>query len=108
MKLNGNFNLYENDLTSGRLSLTLSKELLETSPKFKSLLRVLGEEVNRVSFDFQISGLFEAMNFKWLESDFKRKLQNSLSASIKREIEKKIEEIIKSISAKQEILEKPN
>ena len=102
VKLNGHFALYENDLISGRLSLVLSRELMETSAKFKTLLIILGRDIREVPFDFQVSGLLETMNFKWLESDFKRRVQKTLPAFMERGIERKLEEAMKSISAKEE------
>ncbi|MFH1577748.1 MAG: hypothetical protein ABIC18_01580, partial [Candidatus Omnitrophota bacterium] len=94
----GYFTLYDNDLTSSKLSLSLSKALLKTSPKFALLLNYLAKDVPAVNFDFQLSGLFEAMNFKWLKSDFKQRLQNLLPGWMERGIENKIAKIIESIS----------
>lgn len=98
VNMGGYFKLYENDLVSSKLSLGLSRELLETSPKFKSLLRLLDKDSSSLNFDFQLSGLFQVMNFKWLESDFKRKLQDSIPGFIERGIERKMENSINSIS----------
>jgi len=98
--LDGYFNLFENDLVSSKLSLVLSNELLEKSPRFNFLLKLLGKDMKGVSFNFQLSGLFDAMNFKWLESDFKTKLKDVLPPGMESAIEKNIEKIIESISSK--------
>lgn len=107
VKLDGHFSLQENDLVFGKLSLTISKELLGTSPKFKSLARILGEDVHQISFPFQISGLFDAMNFKWLESDFRRTLQDLLPDAKKVKIEEKIGEAIEFVPQEEEKEEAP-
>lgn len=98
INLNGYFSLYENDLVSSRLSLSLSRGLLETSPKLKSLLALMEEDFSSLNFDFQLSGLMQAMNFKWLESDFKRKLRDSIPEFVQKGMEEKVEGIIESIS----------
>lgn len=96
--MGGYFGQYEDDLIASKLSLSLSKNLLETSPKFKSLLKLLGKDFSFLDFDFQLSGISEAMNFKWLESDFKRELQNRIPDFIERRIERNIEKAIEAIS----------
>lgn len=96
--LAGFFRLYENDLVASKLSLALLRGPLSTSPKFRSLLKLLGEDIASIDFDFQLSGLFNAMNFMWLETDFKRRLQDSIPGFIERGLERKIEDAIKSIS----------
>lgn len=94
----GNFTLYENDLVSSKLSLVLSKVLLKSSPKFSRLIKYLRKDTSTVSFNFQLSGLFHAMNFKWLESDFKQKLQELLPSRMEKRIEDEVEIIMESIS----------
>lgn len=98
VSLNGYFSLYENDLVASRLSLALSRSLLVTSPKLKSLLALLEEDFSSLNFDFQLSGLMQAMNFKWLESDFKRKLRDSIPEFVQKGMEEKVEAVIESIS----------
>jgi len=99
--LDGYFTLYHDDLVSSRLSLSLPYELLGDSARFKSLLQYLDKDIPYLSFNFQLSGLIESMNFKWLESDFKRGLKKLLPSWIERGIEKKIEDIIESLPDKQ-------
>ncbi|MFC1658364.1 hypothetical protein ACFL1D_03140 [Candidatus Omnitrophota bacterium] len=95
----GYFTLYENDLVSSKLSLVFAKEFLRDSSKLRRLINYLDKGVPSVSFHFQLSGLFQAMNFKWLESDFKQTLQKLLPPRLERKIEGEIEKIIESISA---------
>lgn len=96
VSLRGYFRLFANDLVASKLSLGLSREILQESPRFNSLLNLLGQGFNSLSFDFQLSGLFKDLNFKWLESEFKEKLKEKIPDFIERGIERKIEAIIKS------------
>ncbi len=95
--LDGYFRQYKNNLVASKISLGLPKELLASSPKFAPLLRILGGDFKLLQFDFQLSGILNAMNFKWLESDFKLKLQDSIPNFIEKKIERKIEAAIKPI-----------
>ncbi|MBL7081935.1 MAG: AsmA family protein [Candidatus Omnitrophica bacterium] len=97
VSIKGYFTLYENDLVSSRLSLGLSKKLLRDSPKLSPLINYLDKDVPSVSFNFQLSGLSQAMNFKWLESDFKEGLMDLLPSWMERGIEAKIEKIIETL-----------
>lgn len=98
--LNGNFAAYNTGLVSGKFFLSISQELLKDSDKFKPLLGILGKDVPVIDFDFQLSGVQEAMNFQWLESDFKSRLRRLLPGFVERGIERKVEEAIKDISEK--------
>jgi hypothetical protein len=100
LRLNGSFGLGANDLVSSKLSLVFSKSLLRESPKFTPLLRLLDKDMDSLTFDFQLSGWLHGMNFKWLQSDFKQRIQNSIPNFIERSIEKNIETAIESIDKK--------
>lgn len=96
----GDFSLHTDNLVSSKLSLVLGKELLQESVKLAPLLRLLGDEFESLVFNFQLSGVLEAMNFQWLESDFKKKLQESVPGFIERRIEKDVENAIEALSTK--------
>ena len=96
----GFFTLYENDLVSSKLSLLLAKSKLLESAKLKRLIKYLDKDTSCLSFNFQLSGLMQTMNFKWLESDFKQVLEKILPAWLEQRIEKETEDIIKAISQK--------
>lgn len=98
--LRGDFSSHENGLSSGKFFLSISQELLENSDKFKPLLGLLGKDVPVIDFDFQLSGISESMNFQWLDSDFKKRIQQRLPGFVERGIERKVEEAIISISTK--------
>lgn len=98
INLEGDYSLYEKGLVSGKFFMSLSQNSLKDSEKFKPLFRIIGRDMPVIDFDFQLSGLSGAMNFKWLESDFKKRLEKSLPGFVERGIEKKVEEAIHSIS----------
>jgi hypothetical protein len=100
VNLNGYFSLDRDNLVSSKLSLVFAKELLRQSPRFRPLLKLLGRNLTPLNFDFQLSGGLYGMNFQWLESDFKKQIKDSIPEFMKRGIEKEVEDIIKSISAK--------
>jgi len=98
VNLSGYFILGKDDLVSSKLSLTFARGLLEPSPKFTPLLRLLDKNLASLAFDFQLSGILHKMNFRWLESDFKKRLQEAIPHFIERRIDRAIEDAIKSIS----------
>ena len=97
VNLSGHFKLGADDLVSSKLSLILSRELLKESPKFRPLLKLADPELNALNFNFQLSGILHAMNFKWLSSDFKKEAQDAIPNFIERKIEKDVEDIIESV-----------
>ncbi|MFH1458834.1 MAG: AsmA-like C-terminal region-containing protein [Candidatus Omnitrophota bacterium] len=97
--LRAEFNLNQNEFISSRISLTLPRQLLATSAKFQLLLSLISADIDKFTFKFQLSGLYNSINFKWLESDFKQKVKEMLPGFIERGIERKIEKAIKSIAA---------
>ncbi len=94
----GYFTLYENDLVSSKLSLSISKGLLMESSKLRRLFNYLAKDISYLTFNFQLSGFFQAMNFKWLGSDFKQAFQELLPGRIEQRLENEVERIIESIS----------
>ena len=95
VNLNGYFNIYSNNRVEGKMYLDLSRELLGTSAKFRPLLNLLPKEASAVKFGFQLSGLLDSMNIKWMESAFKSDSQQVIPESMQRDIEEEIDEIIK-------------
>ena len=90
----GYFRLYDNQLINSRLSLFFSREVLEASPRFKLILKLLGKDFTDLGFDFQLSGLLHDINFKWLDSYFKKRVRDSIPDFIERGLERKIDNII--------------
>ena len=98
INLKGDFLLKNSELLNSRLSITIARQLLAQSPKFQLLLALMKNDTNDLNFSFQLSGLYESPNFKWLESDFKDNVKKMLPNFIERGIEKNIERAINSIS----------
>lgn len=88
----GAFHLGTNNMVASKLGLTCSRGLLERSAKFKPLMRLVGKDVDALTFEFRLSGNLHQMNFLWLESDFKRKLRDAIPGFMERSVERKIEE----------------
>ena len=99
--LKGYFALHENDLVFSWLSLAMSRKLLSTSPKFKALLKMVNKDVRLIPFDFRLSGLYNTMNFQWLNSEFKRKIRKAIPDFIEKIIQRRLEDSIKAIYEKQ-------
>lgn len=98
VNLSGYFRLGADDLVSSKLSLDLSRELLKESPKFTPLLRLAADPgPASLTFNFQLSGVLDAMNFQWLSSDFKKDVQNAIPGFIERKIERSVEDLIESV-----------
>jgi hypothetical protein len=92
--IRGYFNVDKDKLVAGDLSLMFSKELLSESADFRPILKIFGEDAPVVIFDFQLSGRQDAMNFQWLPSEHKRRIQERIPDFIERTIERDIEEMI--------------
>ena len=102
VNLNGYFSLGHNDLVSSKISLAFTRGLLQESSKFTPLLKLLGKDVHNLVFDFQLSGNLHKMNFQWLQSDFKRRIQASIPHFMERKIDRNIGNIIEPLSSKQQ------
>jgi hypothetical protein len=100
VNVKGYFGLGQDSMVSSKLFLSLSRRKLKESPKFTPVLRLVSPELNSLSFDFQLSGNLNTMNFQWLESTFKNELQDAIPGFIQRKIERTVEEAISTISAK--------
>lgn len=96
VNLSGYFNLGADNLVSSKLSLSLSRELLKGSAKFAPLLKLSDSGLDFLSFNFQLSGVLDAMNFQWLDSDLKKDVQGAIPGFIERKIERGVENIIDS------------
>lgn len=90
--MTGNFSIDANDLVSSKLSLTFQRELLKESRKFRPILRMFEKDVSSLDFDFQLSGNQQTINFQWLESDVKKRIQDRIPDFIERKIERRIDD----------------
>jgi hypothetical protein len=89
VKIKGYFTIDNEDLVSSKLSLTFSRELLQQSPKFQSILKSIDDQY--LSFNFQLSGNQHALNFKWLDSESKEKIRARIPDFIERIIERRVD-----------------
>lgn len=90
VKVKGSFFADRDSLVTSKLSLVFSRDLLETSPKFRPVLNRF-EDLQSFGLDFQLSGRQEAMNFHWLDSEIKQKIQAWIPNFIERKIERNID-----------------
>lgn len=98
LKTSGDLNLMEKEFVSGLLRLGFSSRLLKGSSKFRRLLNFLGEKAESLEFAFRLSGSRTALNFKWLNSDFKRRLKNLLPDSMEEDLEQQVEAIMNDVN----------
>ena len=96
--IGGGFHLGTNDMVNSKLSLTCSRHLLQSSVKFRPLLRLVSKQTDELTFEFRLSGNLHKMNFLWLESDFKRKLRDAIPGFMERSVERKIEESLQPLA----------
>lgn len=97
--LEGNFLLKSNEFVTSNLSVVLAREYLKTSGKFSMLLALMGKQTEYFNFDFQLSGVYSKLNFKWQKSAFKQRLKKMLPGFIERGLERKVERAIQSIAS---------
>ena len=100
VNLSGYYNLSRERLVSSKISLLLSQKLLRASPDFQALFKALKQDYPELEFKFQLSGPSRAINFKWLKSDFRKRLREKTPAFIQKDIEKKVEDIIRDMKSK--------
>jgi hypothetical protein len=90
IKMTGYFFLDKNNLVTSQLGLTLARDVLAESPKFRKVLKMI-VDVPAFTFDFQLSGNHDAMNFQWQDSALKKKIQEMIPDFIERKIETNID-----------------
>lgn len=98
VRIQGFFNVNNDNFVSSNLALAFSKTLLHESPKFRPILRIFDQDTPFLIFDFQLSGKLHAMNFQWLPSAHKEKIQDRIPDSIERKIEENIGEMIEPVT----------
>jgi len=91
VNIEGYFDIDHQNLVSSEITLALSQDLLRKSPKFKPVLKMFSEEDSYLDFDFRLSGSVDAMNFQWVPSVVKKKIQTRIPDFIERKIERNID-----------------
>jgi len=92
--IEGYFGINHQNLVTSEITIALSQDLLGESPKFKPILKIFDEEDSYLDFDFQLSGSVDAMNFQWVPSEVKKKIQIRIPDFIERKIEKNIDSMM--------------
>jgi len=92
--IGGYFSVDHQNLVSSEITLAFSQELLGESPKFKSILTIFDEDNDRLDFDFRLSGNVDTMNFQWVPSEVKKKIQTRIPDFIERKIERNIDSLM--------------
>ena len=91
MKIDGYFVVDAESFVSSKISLWIYRPLAQQSPKLRMVINMLGREADLLDLDFQLSGPHRAMNFQWLPSKTKEKIQKKIPDFIERIIERKVD-----------------
>lgn len=91
VRVSGFFNVDKDNFVSSKLNLIFSRGLMYSSPKLRAILKMFDRETQSVDFDFQLSGGHDALNFQWLDSESKRRIQKRIPNFIERIIERRID-----------------
>ena len=83
-----------NGMVASKIVLAIPRDELAKSEKFMPLVKLVGRNMPIFDFDFQLSGPAGAMNFKWLDSEFKGKLKKAIPGFVERGIERQVENIL--------------
>ncbi len=92
--MTGYYNVDKNNLVSSKISLSLDRPILQESPKFRAILKMFDQDVASLPFDFQLSGDQDALNFQWLQTEFKERIQSRIPNFIERMIDRRIDAIM--------------
>jgi len=87
LNLDTQLNIDSRSWVDGRLTLTLSKEVLEESAILRRLLSMAQEKNPKIDFDFHVSGYSNALRLELLEGEFRNKLMRRLGGGIRSQIE---------------------
>jgi len=97
VNIEGYFDIDHQNLVSSEITIALSQDLLRESPKFKPVLKIFGEDDIYLDFDFRLSGSVDAMNFQWVPSAVKKKIQTRIPDFIERKIERNIDSLMEPV-----------
>jgi len=97
VRIRGYYDINNQNLVSSKLTVALSQGLLRQSPKFKPVLTIFEGNKDFLNFEFQLSGYTGAVNFQWMPSDVKRKIQERIPDFVERLIEKNIDEMMEPV-----------
>ncbi|MCR4336959.1 MAG: hypothetical protein NUV91_04050, partial [Candidatus Omnitrophica bacterium] len=101
--VDGYFYVDKNSLVSSQLSLIFGRDLLKKSLRFRPILGMFEKDVSSLEFKFQLSGNFHQMNFQWLPSESKKRIQERIPDFIERIIESRIDSMIQPEKEKEKV-----
>ena len=88
--LDGFFHLTADERVASQMAILFSAQALGESPVGQKILTLVPNAWT-LPFEFRLSGNLHRMNFQWMDSPFKRKIEQHLPAFIRRSIERKID-----------------
>ena len=92
--LKGYYAIANHNLVSSELTLDFGRELLESSPKFRSVMNMFEKDRPSLPLIFKMSGPQDAMNFQWMDSEIKQRIRSRIPDFIERRIERGIDTMI--------------
>jgi hypothetical protein len=97
--IKANIHVGKNNEVYGYFKARLSRDLLTESPKFRKLLKILGDKSKFVEFPFALSGTIHNPRLQWLANDFKRSLERRIPAWYRRNMQKAIDEAVDEMNS---------
>src|SRR3989338_7250223 len=97
--LKGYYLVDKDNMVSSKMSVTFSRSLTKESSKMRTVFGLYDKTMPAITFDFQLSGNENALNFQWLPSEAKRKIQDRIPNFIERGIERKIDAMMDTQSS---------
>jgi hypothetical protein len=92
--MSGFYHINSHNLVNSQLTLSLSKGALRESSKFRPILRLFRSRSDLIPLKFQLSGHSESVNFHWMDSPVKTRIQQKIPNFIERKIERGIDRMV--------------
>jgi hypothetical protein len=99
--IKSHFYINKEDWIKGKISLSLLRDFLAESDRFRLLLNLSRERSHMVDFDFRVVGSSGGLRIQLLEGEFRNKLIERLSQDIKDRIELEINKVLDSMQSDQ-------
>ena len=90
IRMTGYFSMIKNNLIASQISLRLKRNLLVQSHKSRRLLNLFEQETPHLDFTFKLSGPPHKINFQWLGSGVKTRVQDYIPDFMERKIEQQM------------------
>lgn len=96
--LRGDVDIKSANMLNSHFTVSLSRQLVKNSRKFRRLLAMVDKKVDPLTLDFALAGTFNSLNIQWLESDLKKSIERRLPIFIENFIQDRIEESLQRTS----------